>query len=137
MDENTFRQELKSVGKLTDEQVREKLEFLVNTPMTYEGYRLAFYGTFSLMHKCRATKQDERFREAAYRKVIKMLESEPEPTDSEAIRLQTDYATSLLSHFMNPPVPEEYASRLKDAAQKFYQRAGREDGLVKMFIDKI
>lgn len=105
--------------------------------MTHEAYVLAFHRIFSLMHKCGATKQDERFREAAYRKVIKMLEGEPEPTDSEAIRLQVDYATSLLSYFMDPPVPEEYASQLKEAAQKFYQRVGREDVIVKSLIDKL
>ena len=137
MNLDEFMQELDNIGELTDGQIREKLEFLVNTPMTSEAYHLAFHGIFLLMHKCGATEQNERFRDAAYRKVIKMLEGEPDPTDSEAIRLQNDYATALLSHFMDPLVPKAYASQLKEAAKIFYQRTGREDKLVKEYIDKL
>ncbi|MBI4979944.1 hypothetical protein HZC30_00125 [Candidatus Woesearchaeota archaeon] len=133
MNEITFGRELNNIAELTEEQVREKLEFLVNTPMTYEGYRLAYYGMFSLMHKCGADKQDKRFREAVYKKVIKMLESEPEPGDSTAIHRQIDYATALLSHFLKPPVPKEYASQLKEAALKYYSRGVREGDFKGMF----
>ena len=132
---NQFERELASLDSVPDQLVREKLEYLVGAPMTYRGYRLAYYGMFSLMRQCGATKQDERFREAVYRKVTKMLEEEPDPTDSMAATHQTDYATSLLSHFMSPPVPKEPASRLRAAAQKFYERVGKEDAFLKRFMD--
>lgn len=108
MDENEFKQELDSIENLTELQVDEKLELLVNTPMTYDGYRLVFYGLFSLMNKCGVTQTDERFRNAAYKKVCKMLEEGADLTEPQAKRFFANYLTSILSHFMNPPVPEIY-----------------------------
>ncbi|MBN1156178.1 hypothetical protein JXA85_01045 [Candidatus Woesearchaeota archaeon] len=137
MNINEFVKEFDDIVELSDRIVRDKLELLVNAPMTYEGFVLAYAGILFLVEKCGENSKDERFREAAYKRVIKMLENESEPTDSETARLQADYAMSLLSHFMDPPVPEQYSSRLKQAAQKFYRKVEAEYPGVKPIVDEL
>ena len=136
-----FDEELKDIQKITEEQVKEKLEYLVNSPVTYPGYDLAFNGFFHLMKKCETNKEDQRFREAVYKRVIKMLETELEQSDEMAISFQMDYAGSLLSSFMEPEIPKEYALRLYPAflagTQRYFKRKGRENKIDMFILEKI
>jgi len=115
---------------LTDEQIKENLEILVDTPMTKYGYEMAYSGVFELMRKCGVTEKDERFREYAYRKVLKMLETEPDLLDTLAKDYLGDYANSILSWFKDPQIPKEWASKLRIASEKYISRFG-EDGAIK------
>ncbi len=125
---------IKNLEELTEEQIKKELEFLLNTPMTSKGYLLAYHGLLALKEKVGI----DSVRESAYEKVIKMLEEEPDLSDPEAIRLQTNYATAILSNFIEPSVPEKYASRIIAAAKKHIQKTGKEDDLIKEFIlDKL
>jgi len=133
-----FERELEDIKEITEEQVKEKLEYLVNAPLSYpEGFDLTD-GIFRLMEKCKANKKDERFREAVYRKVIKILEAE---LGEEDINHQTDYASSLLSNFMHPEIPKEYALKIYPvflrAIERFFKKRGYKQEIEVMMLQKL
>ena len=106
------------------------LELLMNLPPTYQGYRDSYYGFFRLLEDTGIGKEDTTVRDAVYRTVARMLHEVP--TDSKAEMFLQDYSSSLLSHFMNPPISQEYQELLKKAAQDYQNRTGKEALIIKL-----
>lgn len=124
------------------------LEYLVEYTPLYDEECLAsaYEGFFTLMKKCNTNEQDERFREAAYKMAIRILETGAEiggfPIKCIKVHELTDYATSLISHFKTQPIPKEYKDKLNGVAEKLFQHEivcptkGSKDFL-KKFIEEL
>jgi hypothetical protein len=137
MNEAEFRRELESAGRLKRGQIIEKLELLVNAPNTPEGYTLAFAGFLHLVHIGKVKKTNRTLRRAVYTKIIKILEEDPDPKDREALNVQIDYAVSILSHFMVPPVPQKYVDQIREAGKGYCQRRGEDSGTLKRWLVRL
>jgi len=62
------------------------------------------------------TKRDEKLRDTAYRRTIKIFEEAPE---DHYCGKYIDYGTAILSQYSNPPVPQAYVPKIKDAIEGF------------------
>lgn len=113
-----------------DKLNKSDLELLMHLPSTYQGYRDTYYGFFRLLEDTGIGKEDATLRDAVYRTVARMLHEEP--ADGKAQMFLQDYSSSLLSHFMNPPLPQEYRELLKKAAQDYQHRTGEEALVTKL-----
>lgn len=111
---------------LTHQEVASNLECLVNLPCDSKGIFVSFYELYGLMKRCSAERTDERFREAAYKRVIQMFSQDP--ADEFIMHKLLDYGTALLSHYMIPPVPKVYAKKIDNTIKTFVLKNGISDG---------
>jgi len=124
--------EIRNLDRITEEELDRRISLFKSTQNSQFGYMLAYAGFTELKKKTDSPELKEKLSNAACDRVITMLIEDPKATDTEAIRLQTDQATALLSHFT--PVPEEYKAQIIHAAEIYNKKNEVNDSLLQKYV---